>query len=83
MRMTITALRRQFEKGGSTLILCWRSFVKYLTYVGLFEAVSAYTFARDARSALTTKIFRPCALRMVLAHPADAEETLQFGSIMR
>ena len=53
-----------------------RSFLKYLTNVRLFEAVSANTFTGHSCSALTAQFIRPRSVGMVLAHPADAETDL-------
>ena len=57
--------------GGS--ISCWEDLlIDYLTNVGLFEPVSAYTLTRHPGPAFTTS-FVPNAFRVVLAHPSETE----------
>ena len=57
---------------------CWRFFVKNLTDIRLFEAVSANTLARHTCTALAS-LLAPHAVRVVLADPTDAKANLAIS----
>jgi hypothetical protein len=69
---------RAASEDRKALMLYCRDF-ENLADVRLLKPVSANTFTGHSGPTLTSQVFHPCTVGMVLADPADAETDQTFG----